>query len=220
MANSITRRQVLGFRVRAQQLDRDTGGNLSNTAVLDLGVQDTGPDGGLWALAIRGVDLSSIHDDTLFLTWTIRGAPHLYRREDLPSVAAAVEPFSSEDAGKRIYDASKPLKAAGIDTIEAMDTVAKNMASVVTRPMVKGEVSARLTERMGSPYLRLCRPCDATTSTRCRSDWLLCGRAWSSSPARRRVSRRHSQGRQGTVARRCGRGRGRRRETVDAGCRQ
>jgi len=153
---------VLGFRVRAQQLDRDTGGNLSNTAVLDLGVQDTGPDGGLWALAIRGVDLSSIHDDTLFLTWTIRGAPHLYRREDLPSVAAAVEPFSSEDAGKRIYDASKPLKAAGIDTIEAMDTVAKNMASVVTRPMVKGEVSARLTERMGSPYLRLCRPCDAT----------------------------------------------------------
>jgi len=161
MANSITRRQVLGYRVRAQQLDRDTGGNLANTAVLDLGVQDTGPDGGMWALAIRGTDLSSVEDDALFLAWTVRGAPHLYRREDLPSVAAAVEPFSSEDASKRIYDAAKPLKAAGVDTIDAMDTVAKAMASVVTEPTVKGEVSARVTERMSSPYLRFCRPCDA-----------------------------------------------------------
>jgi hypothetical protein len=30
-------------------------------------------------------------------------------REDLPSVAAAVEPFSDADAGKRIYDAAKPV---------------------------------------------------------------------------------------------------------------
>jgi hypothetical protein len=47
---------VLGFRVRAQQLDRDAG-PLDDTAVLDIGVQDTGSDGGLWALAIRGVDV-------------------------------------------------------------------------------------------------------------------------------------------------------------------
>jgi hypothetical protein len=49
-----TRRQVLGFRVGAQQLDRDSGA-VADTAVLDLGVQDTGSDGALWALAIRGV---------------------------------------------------------------------------------------------------------------------------------------------------------------------
>jgi hypothetical protein len=57
----LTRRQVLGFRVRAQQLDRESGA-LADTAVFDIGVQDTGPDGGLWALAIRGIDVPALED--------------------------------------------------------------------------------------------------------------------------------------------------------------
>lgn len=36
------------------------------------------------------------------------------------------------------------------------------MRAVVTEPMVKGEVSARLATLLGPPYLRFCRPCDAT----------------------------------------------------------
>jgi hypothetical protein len=161
VASSLSRAQVLSFRVRAQQLDRDHG-SLSDTAVLDLGVQDTGPDGGLWALALRGVDVGTLTDDALATVWTVRGAPHLYRRPDLPAVAAAVAPFSDLDAGKRIYDAARPLKAAGIGTLDALDEVAATMKSVVTGPMVKGEVSTRLAALMGPPYLRYCRPCDAT----------------------------------------------------------
>jgi hypothetical protein len=156
----MTREQVLGFRVRAQQLDRARG-DLSTTAVLDFGVQDTGPDGGLWALAVRGVDVSTPSGDELATLWTIRGAPHLYRRTDLPNIAAAVEPFSDDDAGKRIYDASKPLKAAGIDNLAALEAVAAAMRSVVKKPMVKGEVSTRVTKLMDRPYLRECRPCNA-----------------------------------------------------------
>jgi Winged helix DNA-binding domain len=158
---SITRSQVLGFRVAAQELDREPG-EQADAAVLDIGVQDTGPDGGLWALAVRGVDVSKRPDDRLATVWTIRGAPHLYRREDLPSVTAAVEPYSDADAGKRIYDAARPLKAAGIGSLAALDAVATAMRSVVTRPMVKGEVSTRLTALMDAPYLRFCRPCNAT----------------------------------------------------------
>jgi hypothetical protein len=156
---TISRDQVLNFRVRAHQLDRDRG-NLSSTAVLDFGVQDTGPDGGLWALAIRGVDVSKLDDDVATL-WTIRGAPHLYRRKDLGKIAAAVDPYSDEDAGKRIYDATKPLKAAGISNVEALDAVAAAMRKVVTKPMVKGEVSTKVTKLMDEPYLRECRPCKA-----------------------------------------------------------
>lgn len=161
MSVEVTRSHVLAFRVRAQQLDR-AAGPVPDAAVLDLGVQDTGPDGGSWALALRGVDVPALADDALALAWSIRGAPHLYRRHDLSSVAAAVQPFSDADAGKRIFDAAKPLKAAGIANLEALDVVASTMRTVVTEPMVKGEVSARLTAVMDPPYLRFCRPCDTT----------------------------------------------------------
>ena len=161
MTTSCTREQVLAFRVRAQQLEREQG-TLADTSALDIGVQDTGPDAASWALALRGVDVSGLPASALVHLWTMRGAPHVYRRVDLPAVAAAVEPFSEADASKRIYDATKPLRAAGITTIDALDAIAATMRSVVMQPMVKGEVSARLTDLMDPPYLRHCRPCDAT----------------------------------------------------------
>ncbi|MEV1330410.1 winged helix DNA-binding domain-containing protein [Micromonospora costi] len=157
----VDQRQVMAFRVQAQQLDRAEG-TLDDTAVLDIGVQDTGPDGGRWALAVRGVDVAASPAPELILLWTVRGAPHLYRRADVGKVAAAVEPFSDADAGKRIYDAARPLKAAGIANLAALDEVAAQMRAVVTTPTVKGEVSGRLAAVMPEPYLRFCRPCDAT----------------------------------------------------------
>ncbi|SDY36968.1 Winged helix DNA-binding domain-containing protein [Modestobacter sp. DSM 44400] len=159
MAIELTRADVLGFRVRAQQLDR-TAGTLADTAVLDLGVQDTGADAARWALAVRGVDVAP-DEPGLATVWTVRGAPHVYRRADLPGMAAATAPFSDADAGRRIYDASKPLKAAGIPNLAALDAVAAAMRSIVPAPTVKGEMSRQLTAVLPEPYLRYCRPCDA-----------------------------------------------------------
>jgi hypothetical protein len=161
MVDSVTRSQVLGFRVRAQQLHRESG-ELADTSVLDIGVQDSGPDGAMWALSVRGVDVSALSRSELARAWTVRAAPHVYRRTDLPSVAAAVEPFSDADAGKRIYDAAKPLKAAGISNLAALDAVAAAMRSVVTEPMTKGEVSTKVAAMMDPAYLRFCRACNAT----------------------------------------------------------
>lgn len=160
VAVMVDRRQVMRFRIRAQQLDRDRG-ELGDTAVLDIGVQDTGPDGARWALAVRGVDVAGLSDEEPVLLWTVRGAPHLYRRADVGRVAAAVEPFSDADAGKRIYDAAKPLRAGGIGNLAALDEVAARMRAIVTKPTVKGEVSRRLATVMPEPYLRSCRPCNA-----------------------------------------------------------
>jgi len=161
-ARQVTRAEVLAYRVRRQQLDRVAGGTLADTALLDLGAQDTGPDGGRWALAVRGFEVTTATDDDLALLWTLRGAPHLYRRPDLASVAAAVAPFSDADAAKRTYDASKPLKAAGIGILDALDAVAAEMRTIVSKPTVKGDVSGRLTERLPEPYLRWCNPCGVT----------------------------------------------------------
>lgn len=159
--SGISPQQVLAFRIHAQQLDRDTG-TTADLAVLDIGAQDTGADGGLWALEVRGADTAAAAPDELATVWSLRGAPHVYRRADLPSVAAAVTPFSEADAAKRILNAAKPLKAAGISALTARDTVAEQMHAIVTEPMVKGDVSTALTARLDPPYLRYCRPCDAT----------------------------------------------------------
>ncbi|RBY74365.1 winged helix DNA-binding domain-containing protein [Blastococcus sp. TF02-09] len=154
----LTRRQVLAFRARAQQLGRATG-SLEDTGVLDLGVQDTGTDGAAWALALRG--LPGPPAEELVLLWTLRGAPHVYRRADLPGVAAATAPFSDADAAKRMFDAARPLTAAGIPALAGLDTVAARMREIVDRPTVKGELSTRLTAVLERPYLRDCVPCGA-----------------------------------------------------------
>ena len=158
MAVQVTRGDVLAFRVRAHQLDR-TAGTLADTAVLDLGVQDTGADAARWALAVRGLD--DVAPGDLALVWTLRGAPHVYRRADLPGVAAATAPFSEADAAKRVFDGARPLRAAGIPVLTALDTIATVMREVVDAPTVKGEMSRQLTERVDAPYLRECRPCRA-----------------------------------------------------------
>jgi hypothetical protein len=163
------RTEALAYRIRAQQLDRAMASrNLTDADLLDFGVQDTGRDGASWALANRGVpvrdaaELESSPD--LALAWTLRSAPHFYRRDQLPDVLVAISPYSDADAAKRVIGADKPLKEAGIRTLDGLAEVATQMRSVVTKPMVKGQVSTALTSRLGPPYLRYCGSCGATHS--------------------------------------------------------
>ncbi|VTR78115.1 DNA glycosylase AlkZ-like family protein [Cellulomonas hominis] len=161
----VTAAQVRRHRLRVQQLDRpvDPARAVTDAAVLDLGVQDTGPDGALWALALRGVPVAAhAWDDALALAWTVRGAPHAYRRADLPAVQRAVRPYSDADAGKRIYDAAKPLRAADLRPLDALARVARTMREVVDEPLDKGGVSTRMTRELPDPYLRWCRSCGVT----------------------------------------------------------
>ena len=159
---AVGRSDVLHFRFERQELHRETGTapGPHDVAVLDYGIQDTGTDGAAWALSNRGAP-RAVRDD-LAVAWTLRGAPHAYRRADLAAVALATAPLSEADAAKRIFDAAKPLKAAGISVLDALRTVAGHLRDIVTEPMVKGQVSGRLTEVLDPIFLRFCRPCDTT----------------------------------------------------------
>jgi hypothetical protein len=123
-------------------------------------VQDTGTDGARWALANRGAPGPAAAD--LVYAWTLRGAPHAYRRADVADVVVATAPFSDADAAKRVFDAAKPLRAAGIGILDALRTVAVEMRKIVTTPTVKGDVSTCISRVLPAPYLRYCRSCDAT----------------------------------------------------------
>lgn len=159
-ATEVTRTAVLRHRFRQHQLHLPPDSSQPDAAaMLDYGIQDTGVDGAAWALANRGAP--SVITDELALAWTLRGAPHAYRRADLALVATATAPFGEADAAKRIYDAAKPLRAAGRTVLESLRTVAVAMRSIVTAPTVKGELSRRLSEALDPAFLRNCRPCGA-----------------------------------------------------------
>lgn len=162
MTLEVSRAQVIGYRWRAQQLDRAPGAARSadDVALLDYGVQDTGPSAARWALANRG--LESYDDTEMLLAWTLRVSPHLYRRSDLAAVSVAAAPFDEKDAAKRVFDASKPLREAGIEVLDALRVIGRTQREIVERPTVKGELSTKLTERLDPPYLRHCVPCGAT----------------------------------------------------------
>lgn len=163
----LTREQVLAQRVTAQQLDRAPASEreVTDAAILDLGVQDTGPDGASWALTNRGVPVASPDALTrcaeLALVWTLRASPHYYRRSQLLDVLVATSPFSDADAAKRIVGAAKPLHEAGIGARAGLAEVAGQLRRIVDRPRGKGDVSTRLTAQLSEPYLRECRPCGA-----------------------------------------------------------
>ncbi len=158
------RDEAIAGRIGAQQLDRgpDTR-EVTEAAVLDFGVQDTGRDGASWALANRGVSLAgpaALADCAeLALVWTLRSSPHYYRRQDLPGVLDATSPYSDADAQKRTVNAGKAFVSAGVSPTDGLGVVAGVLRDVVTQPMVKGEVSAALSRRLPAPYLRSCRPC-------------------------------------------------------------
>src|SRR5215212_9700715 len=103
-AVTVRRSDALAFRFRRQQLDRDAG-SASATAVdlLDIGVQDTGSGGSTWALEVRGARPPA--DNDLVRAWTIRGAPHAYRRRDVAAITVATAPLSEADAASRVFDA-------------------------------------------------------------------------------------------------------------------
>lgn len=159
MTPELTRAQIIRSRVVRHDLHRAAGslGAASDVALLDQGVQDTGPDGSTWALAVRGAPAPA--DDELVLAWTLRGAPHAYRRADVAEVAVATAPYSEADAAKRVFDASKGLRDGGLAVLEALEVVARRDREIVSRPTVKGDLSTALTEVLDDPYLRRCGPC-------------------------------------------------------------
>lgn len=164
------REEALARRISAQQLDRPpaTDRPLTDAAVFDLGVQDTGRDGASWALSNRGVPLASSRDlegsPDVALAWTLRSSPHYYRRTDLPDVLVATSPMSDLDATKRIFGPDKPWREAGIGPRDGLTEVAVQLRAVVTEPSSKGDVSTRLSARLSEPYLRDCASCDARHS--------------------------------------------------------
>lgn len=160
----VSRAQVLGYRFRAQQLDRSAS-SVSELAVLDIGVQDSGADAARLAFDAR---LGSTPPDggvgpgqPLALVWSLRGAPHIHRRADLDWLAGALYPLSEADATRRLNETGPSISRAGIAALEQYAIAVREMKAVVRSPMGKGAVSSAVTQRIPEVMWRDCRPCRA-----------------------------------------------------------
>ena len=163
MTVKVDRHQVLAYRAAVHGLHRHAG-PVEKLRVVDLGVQDTPPGSAVQALAVRlGSPPPSFGAaDHLALTWTVRGAPHVHRSDDLLPLAKALWPTSDEEALVRLDTSSSPVRASGMPARQALRFVAEQIADIVTEPMPKGAVSSALTPRVPKAMTVDCRVCQAT----------------------------------------------------------
>ena len=143
---SVSRTQVLRYRVHAQQLDRPTERRTARPTTPRSSTSASrtpAPTARCGRSRVRGVPVTRARTgrDELALAWTVRAAPHAYRRADLPAVEKALRPYSEADAAKRVINASGPLAAAGIPVLDALATVSRTMREVVDRADGQGRRS-------------------------------------------------------------------------------
>lgn len=157
----ITREQALAHRVVAQGLDRTTD-DPSDLAPVDLGLQDSPTGSAVLAAAARTRDPgASLVDGRRWASaWTVRGAPHVHRRGDLPALAAALWPVDSDDAIARLAGNGAQVKEAGADALAVLRATAEALADVVDRRMTKGEASEAVTPLVPDDGVTWCRGCD------------------------------------------------------------
>ena len=157
-----SREQVIAYRVAAQQLDRSAR-TARGLAVLDIGVQDGAGESARLAFDARlpstpPVDLFG-PGSSLALVWSLRGAPYVHRRRDLPELAAALYPLSEADATQRLGETGPSVDRAGIEALEQFATAAAAMREAVARPTAKGAASTAVTKAIPEPMRRPCRGC-------------------------------------------------------------
>lgn len=151
---AVTRAQALGFRAARHGLAGQPGGE-----VLALGVQDTGRDSAALALSVRGAWPPP--DDAIFL-WSVRGARHLHRGDDLELFAQALAVGDDADADARFGALGAGLRAEGGSSAEAVEAVAGEMRALLTDgACTKGDVSGALRGRVPDAWQHWCDGCGA-----------------------------------------------------------
>ena len=154
MSERVSRAQVLAFRAAAQSLDRRRPATDLLEVAGACGAQDTPPGNADVSLAAR-LDLDgpvmeqAVARKELVLTWSVRGAPHLFPPAD----------FAVFTLGARPADGT--LEKLWRQPEESLVKVEAAMVSVIgSAPRPKGDVSTAVTQRLPTELTPWCRPCN------------------------------------------------------------
>jgi hypothetical protein len=141
----VDRARWLGHRWRQHGLSGQ-GGALDD--LLLLGFQDSRGGGASQAITARTGEPAPVTvDGPLVCTWSVRGAPHAHRLEDLDLVRDALAPAPTDEGGPAYVDAVAEVAAA--------------LSAVVTGPTPKGTASHEVNARVSPALVRRCASCQA-----------------------------------------------------------
>jgi hypothetical protein len=128
MAPRLDRAQVLALRAWVQGLHGTVG--LADLDALTVGLQDTPAGSAALALRQRTAGAEPVDQPDLVQALTVRGAPHLHRRADLPLVRAALRPRDNQMLHSFLGGFGDTLVAAGADGPALLDLVARELRAV------------------------------------------------------------------------------------------
>ncbi len=153
MSERVSRAQILAFRAAAQSLDRRRPATDLLHVAGACGVQDTPPGNAEVSLAAR-LDLDGpVVDDAvarkkLLLTWSVRGAPHLFPPADFAVFTLGARP------------APGTIEKLWRQPEESLVEVERAMVSVIgDEPRPKGDVSTAVTQRLPPELTPWCPSC-------------------------------------------------------------
>jgi hypothetical protein len=167
IAAVLSAEQVRAHRILASGLDRSAP-TAARLPVWEVGLQDRDGSSRV-ALAARLPDPASLPEPPdpgeshwLAQVWSLRGAPHLHRRADLPALARALWPADQADAAARLSGDTARLASAGAQPVNASRAAVKAMRLAVAATMGKGEASAAVTRLLPRKYSGHCAVCRST----------------------------------------------------------
>jgi hypothetical protein len=160
---------VLAHRFRVQGLAARAK-TAAELAVLDTGIQDTPPGSAALALGARLLPgrrgappaaTAAMGDDSeTCLVWSVRGAPHVHRRADVPALAAALRPRDGADLAARLGGRAEVVPSDDEAGVAPLDDVARAMREVAGRRTIgKPDLSSGVTELVGDRLTRWCERC-------------------------------------------------------------
>jgi Winged helix DNA-binding domain len=158
MARELDRHEVLAHRATVQGLHGDVA--LDGLDVLTTGLQDS--PAGSAALGLRQrTGSSEVDRPGLALALTVRGSPHLHRRDDLPLLRAALRPHDNEMLRAFLGGYGDELIASGADGPALLETVAEEMRASFPGPVAtKGELSGAVSPRLPKVARPWCEGCE------------------------------------------------------------
>jgi hypothetical protein len=150
---TIDRSRWLGYRWQRHGLAGGSSKDVLDDLLL-LGLQDSRPVGSTQSLFARaskigstGVANAITPDGPLVTMWSVRGAPHTHRVNQLDVARDALAPQETDDGGKAF--------------VKAVEEVADALRAVVKSRTAKGDASAEVARRVSNSLVNWCERCKA-----------------------------------------------------------